>query len=116
MNYIVLKNIGHQQLRIYPDPSVYEGKLILKTHKLAIEPKHLIELLEYRMDLLTRKKFFLIYDKVKDKISPIDKSIWIESKGESFEKEIMESWYSVQRALESKCGKFRKILITLVNI
>ena len=116
MSYIVLKSIGYQQIRIYPDTSVYEGRLILKSHKLALEPKHLIELLDFRIDLLTKKRFFLIYDKVDNKISTIDKSIWIESQGESFDKEIIESWNSVQRALESKCGQFRKILITVVNI
>lgn len=116
MDYIVFKNTGRKQYRVYVDGMEYEGDLIYKGHKLGVELNLLSALIDFRLEKISGSITVLRYDKVKDDISMLDKNIWKVGNSESFESLIKESWESMQNALESKFGKFRKILITAVNI
>jgi hypothetical protein len=116
MSYLVFKNDSRREFRLYVDGSEYEGQIIYKGHKLSLEANLLSQLIDYRIERSTNKVFYLQYDKITEGVSHLDKNIWKTSTSESFEKSIMDSWESMQRALEIKVGKFRKILITAVNI
>lgn len=116
MNYIVFKNTGRKQYRIYIDGSEYDGDLIYKGHKLGVELNLLSLLIDFRLEKSSGKVSVLKYDKVEGDISMLDKNIWRIGGSESFNSLIKESWDSMQNALEMKFGKFRKILITAVNI
>ena len=35
MNYVVFKNVGRKQYRIYTDESEYEGTIVYRGHKLG---------------------------------------------------------------------------------
>jgi len=116
MNYVVFKNVVRKQYRIYTDVSDYEGNIIYKGHKLGLELNSLSQLIDYRIEKTSNRVSVLMYDKIKENVSVLDASIWKIGSSENLGKLILESWESVQIALESKCGKFRKILITEVNI
>jgi hypothetical protein len=116
MNYIILKKDARKEFRLYVEGNESEGQVLYKGHKLSLEVNQLGKILDYRMEKSSNKLHFLIYDKIKESVTIADTSIWRVSSSESFDRQILESWESAQRALESKCGKFRKILITMVNI
>lgn len=116
MDYLVLKQEARKQIRIYPDGSKFDGQILYKGHKLGVEIDLLTKIIDYRIERSTNKISFLIYEKVSDVVSHVDTTIWKFSSPDSFEKNIIESWESVQRQMENKFGKFRKILITIVNI
>jgi hypothetical protein len=116
MNYIVLKNENKKEIRLYVEGNNFDGDVIYRGHKLAIGSNSLSKVLESRMERSTGKIFFLKYDKIKNKVDFLDSTIWIEGNSSTSEKNLLESWESAQIALESRCGKFRKILITVVNI
>lgn len=116
MNYLVFKNDSRREFRLYVEGSEYEGQIIYKGHKLSLEVNLLSQLIDYRIERSSNKIFYLQYDKITDGVSNLDKNIWKISSSESFEKSIMDSWESMRIAMQSKVGKFRKILITVVNI
>lgn len=116
MDYLVLKQEARKQIRIYPDGMKFDGQILYKGHKLGVEIDLLTKIIDYRIERSTNKISFLIYEKVSDVVSHVDTTIWKFSSIDSFEKNILESWESVQRQMENKFGKFRKILITIVNI
>jgi hypothetical protein len=116
MNYIILKAEGRQEIRLYKEGVDFEGDVIYKGHKLAIESNSLTKILDFRIERYSGKIFFLKYDKITDGVDFLDTKIWIVTNSTNFERNILISWESAQMALELKCGKFRKILITVVNI
>ncbi len=116
MSYLVFKSDNRREFRIYPDSAEVEGQIIYKGHKLGVELNLLSQLIDYRIERSSNKVLFLRYDKVTDSVSNLDSKIWKVSTSESFDKQILESWESMQTALEQKVGKFKKIFFTVVNI
>lgn len=116
MNYIVLKKDGRQELRLYKEGEESEGQILFEGHKLSLEANQLERILDYRIEKSSNKLHFLIYDKIEEGVTITDISIWKVSNSESFDRQILSSWESAQKALEKKVGKFRKILITIVYI
>ena len=117
MNYIILKNIGFNQYRVYVESVEYEGDILYKGHKFGVNEKLISQIIDYRNVGNTNRILVLKYDKVvENKVNILDKTTWQTGTLDSFDKMIWESWLSLLTALESKNGKFRKILITRVNI
>jgi hypothetical protein len=116
MNYLVFKSDFRREFRLYIDGNEVEGQIIYKGHKLGVEVNLLSQLIDFRIERSTNKISFLQYDKITEGVTLLDKNIWKISIQDSFDKNILESWDSLLRASEKKFGKFRKILITAVNI
>ena len=117
MNYIVTKREPKWEWRIYKDSEEkIEGQIIYKGHKLAIEHPLLSKILDYRIEKKTGNIFTLKYDKVKELHDHTDLTIWEIGKDQSFQKNLMKSWESLQLIMKQKMGNFRKIIITKVNI
>lgn len=116
MNYIVFKTTGRKEYRIYLESAESEGDIIYKGHKLGVELNLLSKLIDYRIEKSSNRILVLKYDKVVDTVSVLDTNIWKIGTSESLDKLISESWESLQKVMENKFGKFRKILITAVNI
>lgn len=116
MSYIVLKSDNRNEIRLYPESNEFEGTIVYKGHKLGVELNLLSQIIDFRYEKSSNRMLFLKYDKIKEKISLLDRDIWVTSSSESFDKEIINSWETAQSAMENKVGKFRKILITIVYI
>lgn len=116
MNYVVFKILNRKEYRIYVENTKYEGLLIYKGHKLGIELSLLSQLIDFRIEKSSNKISILNYEKAKDRVDHLNKDHWFIGTSDSVGKLLMESWESIQKVLEEKCGKFRKILITEVNI
>lgn len=117
MNYVILKNIGFKQYRVYVEHPEPEGKILYKGHKLGVNPELISQLIEYRYVANKSNILVLKYDRIIDnKVNILDKNTWEPGTSVNFEKMIWDSWLSLLRALELKNGNFRKILITVVNI
>jgi hypothetical protein len=116
MDYLILKSDNRREIRIYPEGVYFEGKVIYKGHKLGVEMDLLSKVIEFRRERTSNVMLFLRYDKVTEKINSLDRNIWKVSSLDSFEKEVLSSWDLIKENLEKKVGKFRKILITIVNI
>ena len=116
MNYIVTKQTLKNEWRIYLDQNVEDEFIVYKGHKLGVEPKHLIEFLDYRQEKSTGKLFFLDYKKMKDPVSTKDLDMWILGNSSNVEKIMEQSWDTLQDKLKEKDKNFRKIVVTRVNI
>jgi hypothetical protein len=116
MNYVVFKTANRKEYRIYVDGQDYEGVLIYKGHKLSIELDSLSQLIDYRIERTTNRISVLNYEKVKDRVDIFDKNQWLIGTSDNFAQLLIQSWESLLKTLEIKSGKFRKILITEVNI
>lgn len=116
MNYLISKSDNRKEIRVYPEGVEFEGDIIYKGHKLGVEIDLLSKIIDFRTERASNRILFLKYDKITDKVILSDRDIWKISSTESFEKEIMNSWDLIKELLEKKVGKFRKILITVVNI
>jgi hypothetical protein len=116
MGYIILRTDNKQEIRLYKDGVDFEGDVIFKGHRLAIETNSLSKILDFRIERSSGKIFFLKYDKITNGIDFLDNKIWLVANSTTYEKNLKESWESAQKALELKCGNFRKILIAVVYI
>ena len=116
MNYVVFKNVNRRQYRIYLDGAEYEGRLVYKGHKLGVELDLLSHLIDFRIDRTSNRISVLNYEKVEENVDILNKNQWFVGTSDNLGNLLNESWNSLQKTLENKCGKFRKILITEVNI
>ena len=116
MNYIISKSGGRSEYRIYKDGDDFEGYPIYNGHKLGVENNLLAEVLDYRIDRGTGKIHFLKYDKVVTEPNHLDLKMWEIGRGESMQKNLLDSWISLNQVMREKLGEYRKIIITKVNI
>jgi DNA polymerase III psi subunit len=116
MNYIVTKQTPRNEWRIYLDEEITDQDVIYKGHKLAIETKHLVEFLEFRMEKSSGKVFFLNYEKLKEQPDTKDMNMWITGTESTLERIVEQSWSSLQKKLKEKKTNFRKITVTRVNV
>ena len=116
MNYVVFKISGRKEYRIYVDGSEYDGVLIHKGHKLGVELNLLSQLIDFRVERASNRISVLDYEKIVDKVNTFDENQWLVGTSDNFANLLIQSWESIQKTLENKCGKFRKIFITEVNI
>jgi hypothetical protein len=116
MNYFVTKQTLKNEWRIYLDQDVEDELIVYKGHKLAIEPKHLLEFLDYRQEKSTGKLYFLDYQNMKESPDTKDTNMWISGSTTTIDKIVDQSWNSLQNRLKQNTKNFRKIVVTRVNI
>ena len=116
MNYIVSKSSGKAEYRIYKEGEEIEGYPIYSGHKLAVDSNLLAEILDYRIEKSTGKINFLRYDKVISEHNHLDLTLWDVGKKESIEKNLFDSWISLNQKMKFDLGEYRKIVVTRVNI
>ena len=116
MNYLISKSLGKSEYRIYKEGDEVEGYPIYNGHKLAVDSNLLAEILDYRIEKLTGKIHFLKYDKVTSTPNHLDQSMWNIGKKESIEKNLFDSWISLNQKMRIEFGEYRKIIVTRVNI
>lgn len=116
MDYIVSKDGPRLQYRIYIDGKETDGKLVYKGHKLGVDENTLSEILDYRIERSTNKIHFLKYDKIEDSPDYLDLNQWKIGRIDSMNIGLLESWMSLNNKMQEKFGKFRKIIITKVNL
>ena len=116
MNYVVFKTAGIKEYRIYVESAEHDGIIIYKGHKLGVELNLLSQLIDFRVEKTSNRISVLNYEKITDKVNTFDKNQWLVGNSDNFANLLIQSWESIQKTLENKCGKFRKILITEVNI
>lgn len=116
MDYLVSKTGPREEYRVYLEGKQPEGVEIYKGHKLGVESRLLFEILDFRFEKSSNKIHFLNYDKVEDIISTQDYKLWTIGRKESLEKNLLDSWMSLNKKLRLKFGDFRKVIITKVNI
>jgi len=116
MDYIITKQTLKNQWRIYLDEANENETVVYKGHKLGVEPKHLMEFLDYRLEKSTGKLFFLNYQKIKESVNTKDLDIWILGNSANMDQIMDQSWNTLQNKLKEKDKNFRKIVVTRVNI
>ena len=116
MNYLVCKKGGREEYRIYIDGQEVEGTEIYKGHKLGVESNPLLEILDFRIEKSSSKIHFLNYDKVEESVSVQNTNLWTIGRRESLEKNLLDSWMSLNKKMRTQFGDFRKVIITKVNI
>lgn len=116
MNYIVSKTNTREEYRVYIDCENTEGSLIYKGHKLGLESNLLLEILDFRLEKSSNRIHFLNYEKVEDEITTQNSKIWIIGRRESLDRNLLDSWMSLNKKLRLQYGDFRKVIITKVNI
>lgn len=116
MNYVVSKKNSREEYRVYVECESPEGNLIYKGHKLGLESNLLLEILDFRIEKSSNKIHFLNYDKVEDEISTHNSKIWTIGRPESLDRNLLDSWMTLNKRLRVQCGDFRKVVVTKVNI
>jgi hypothetical protein len=114
--YLVSKSDNRTQYRIYLENSEIEGRIVYKGHKLGVDSNLLSEILDYRFEKSSNKIHFLKYDKVDGEPDYRNSDIWIIGRNESIQKNLLDSWISLNQSMREKFGDYRKIIITKVNI
>ena len=116
MSYLISKSNPREEYRVYLDGENIEGTQISKGHKLGLETGLLLEILEYRIEKSTNKIHFLNYDKVEESIDTLNSKLWTIGKKESLQKNLLDSWISLNRKMRMQFGDFRKVVVTKVYI
>ena len=109
MNYLVLKKWRNYEWRLYPENSEVVGDIIYKGHKLGIEDKVLLEILDTKK-INNNSLDILNYEE--SDITDILKKNWIRSEKGELSKKIFESWNSALNKLSVQNEKIKKVIVT----
>jgi hypothetical protein len=117
MPYLKSKSISRFEYRVYIDDGQdFDGIEIFRGHKLEPEYNLLSEILDYRIDRGKNKIYFLKYDKVVTEPDFMIGEMWDMGKEDTYKKNLLDSWSSLNQKMRGEFGDYRKIIITKVNI
>jgi hypothetical protein len=117
MDYYVTKQDSRNEWRIYLNDEVStKDQILYRGHKLGLEPKDMINFLEYRKEKSTGKFFLLNYEILKDTPDTTDSSMWFVGVENTIDRMVIDSWKSLEKKIANDGKKFRKITITKAYI
>jgi hypothetical protein len=102
--YLSTKKLKNREFRVYPENAKIEGQVIYSGHKMGIDDKILPQIINIK--IASEKNTYRLFRYDDDK--------WIDAHSTNLLPKLLESWDSILNTLESKCGKFKKVTITLV--
>lgn len=116
MSYLVSKIDSKHQFRVYLDGVDTEGDILYKGHKMGITDDILSQIIDYRIERISDKVFFLKYNLVDIDIDRTNINQWSSGRVDTMRDDLYESWLSLNIKLKSLYGNYRKVIVTKCNI